>query len=225
MKTIFTILFIISFSVFSFSQKNTTSIYGGLNFSTWTGNANGFAENLVEETIDLQWLSKYDYENKFRLGFTIGFNMEFKISGNFYFQPGVSYSQKGTGFKGFNKNVDMSIERKLKMITNFIELPLLYKINIPSGKETFYLFGGPVIGYLIDSKISAKIDTYFRTMNLENCNSFQINLNIGAGIDFCKKFKIEIKYDAGLSSVFDTHIADNYNLKNSTISICFAYHN
>ena len=114
MKFIFTLLFITTLSVFSFSQKNTTSIYGGLNFSTWTGNANGFAENLVEETIDLQWLSKYDYENKFRLGFTIGFNMEFKISGNFYFQPGVSYSQKGTGFKGFNKKSLFITESMLK---------------------------------------------------------------------------------------------------------------
>jgi len=228
MRIIFTLLFITTLSLSSLSQT-TTSVYGGMNLSTWTGSANKFAKHLVNNTIGLEWLSKYEFEKEFRFGFTIGFNIEFLISKNAYFQPGISYSQKGTGFTGFRKNLNTSVERKMKMITNYLEIPLLYKLNIPSGKETFYFFGGPTIGYLIHSKINFKldfdIDTYFREMDLENCSPFQFNLNLGAGIDFCNKFKVEIKYEAGLSPVFDDNVNKQYNLKNSLFSICFAYHN
>jgi len=63
------------------------------------------------------------------------------------------------------------------------------------------------------------------TEDLEDCKYINLGLVFGAGIDFCKKFKVEIKYELGLSRVFDDSVNKQYNLKNSLFSICFAYHN
>jgi len=153
MKIIFTLLFITSLSIFSFSQTKTTAFYCGLNISKWTGDANQFAKDLGTIMNLEEGLSEFKFTNESRLGFTIGLNMEFPISGNVSFQPGVFYSQKGTVFNGGGKVENISIEEKSTMICDHIDLPLLFKLNLSGGNNNLYLLGGPALGYLINSKI------------------------------------------------------------------------
>jgi len=227
MKVIFTLLFITSLSLFSSGQTKTTAFYCGLNISKWTGDANrsakdlGYIMNLEED------FSEFQFTNESRLGFTIGFNMEFPISGNVSFQPGVFYSQKGTVFNGGGKIENISIEEKLTMITDYIDIPLLFKLNLSGGKNNLYLLGGPAFGYLINSKmkVTAKASgkSNSETEELEDCKYINISIAFGAGVEFNNRIRTEIKYDAGLSSIFDNENDDAYTMKNGVISICLAY--
>lgn len=224
MKIIFTIFFITSLSVFSFGQKNTTTIYGGLNLAKWTDDANEFANDLAREMVAVGGFSEFKFKNESRLGFTIGFKIDFPISGNVSFQPGVFYSQKGTVFNGEGIFENIFLEEKLTMITDYFDLPLLFKLNLLNGKNKLYLLGGPSLGYLINSKMKVTVKVLGQsesdTDELKNCKYLNASIVFGAGIEFIDKIRAEIKYDAGLTSINDD---DSYILKNGVISICLAY--
>ena len=227
MKIIFTLLFITTLSLFSFSQKKITSFYCGFTMSKWTGDANRFAEDLAEEILKQEGFSKFKFNNENRKGFTFGLTWEFTIYKKIDFQVGVFYSQKGTEFNGYGDYKGLFIEEKVRMVTNYAEIPLLFKLVLFSGKENIYFFGGPSVGYLVDSKMNIKVKIHGNKQSniedLENCNFFQVNLNVGAGVDFKNKVRLELKYDAGLSSVFNVDKDDTYIMKNGVISVCLAY--
>jgi hypothetical protein len=225
MKTIFIIIFIATLSVFSFGQTKTTAFYCGLNISKWTDDANRFAKDLGEEIGNQEGFSEFKFQNESKIGVTIGFNIGIPISGNVSFHPGIFYSQKGTVFNGEGIFDNIFVEEKITMITDYVDLPLLFKLNLFSGKNKLYLLGGPSLGYLINSKmkVTAKAlgNSESDTEDLENCKFIHFGMAFGAGIEFINQIRVEIKYDAGLSSVFDDD--DGYIMKNGVISICLGY--
>ena len=227
MRIVFTLLFITSLSLFSFSQTNKAAFYCGINFSKWTDDANRFAKDLANEMVTQGGFSEFQFKNQFKLGFSIGVNMEFPISGNVSFQPGIFYSQKGTEFNGDGKFEGIYLEEKVRMITDYIEIPLILRLNLLYGKNKLFLISGPAIGLLMKSKIkvTAKAlgNSETDTDDLENCLYRHLSIIFGAGIDFNNKIRTEIKYDAGLSSIIDKDKDDGYIMKNGVISICLAY--
>ncbi len=227
MKIIFTLIFISTLTIFSFSQEKTTAFYCGLNISKWTDDANRFANDLSEFLVQQEGFSEFKFKNESRAGLTLGFNMGFPISGNVSFQPGIFYSQKGTIFnvEGIYENI--FIEEKITMITDYVDLPLLFKLTLLPGNNKLYLVGGPSLGYLMNSKMKVTVKVYgeseSNTDYLEDCKYINMSLVLGAGVEFMERIRAEVKYDSGLSSIIDNDNNDGYIMKNGVISICLAY--
>lgn len=139
MKTkliLFTAMLLLSASL-GFAQrsdkaKTSFGVLGGVNFQNFNGKDAG-GDNL---------------ENDMILGYHAGLNIQIPIAPQFYFQPGLLFSTKGS------KSTYGSITSTTKL--SYIEMPLnlVYKASLGSG---YFLLGfGPYLGYGIDGKVTTK---------------------------------------------------------------------
>jgi Outer membrane protein beta-barrel domain len=194
---------LISKSNNSFSlEKTSIGVRGGVNFSTMTQ-----FPLLQSITPDFQFLPSPSG----------AIFAEIPISNHLSIQPELAFTQKGffvneyANVGGNFLGIDLPIGGSLAFKTNYVELPILAKINLGNPQEThIYLLAGPAIGYLFDSR--AMIDIL---------GIFPISTNIGTGlfnkIDFSgiasagvsvpmgrSTFFVEGRYQYGFSRVLDT---------------------
>ena len=109
--------------------KVSFAVLGGVNF-----------QNLNGKDTDGDKL-----KNDLLIGYHAGVNVQIPIVPQFYFQPGLLYSLKGT------KNTEGSDTYKVKI--SYLELPLNFVYKALLGKGYFFLGFGPYIAYAIGGKI------------------------------------------------------------------------
>jgi len=135
---LFTSLMILALSV-SFasaqeSPKTSFAIIGGLNLQNMTGKAyNGDKLN-----------------NDMLLGFHVGVNAEIPIAQQFYFQPGLLYSTKGSKTKSEMSNSTTGI--------NYLEMPLNFVYKAACGNGSFIAGAGPYVAYGINGMVKTTGD-------------------------------------------------------------------
>lgn len=155
-----------------------------------------------------------------RTGVMAGGFVVLDLPGPLALQPELLYVQKGaqwaqpviTGSSGDLRTVDLTITEQF----DYIELPLLAKIQIPLG-DTFVLptvFGGPVVGLNVASgrKISGG---NWRTAGVEDelqerkpeANQAEFSLVTGVGAEFLisdgPSVVLDIRYELGLTRSVD----------------------
>lgn len=160
------------------------------------------------------------------VGFQIGAFAEFKLSDKFAFQPELMYSTQGAKesaseyIEGYNVDVDM------KSKLGYLNVPLMLKYY---AAPKFSLEFGPQVGFLL----SAKADVDF-LMNIDGMDvpgsttvdikdqmsSLDFGFNFGLGYDFTEKFTAGVRYNLGLSNIYDDSDA---SAKNSVFSVSAAY--
>lgn len=87
------------------------------------------------------------------LGFTGGLGFNFSVTDDNFFsiQPEILYVQKGfsaaaTGIINYNGDYRL----------NYVEVPLLFKINFGGEAVKLYVNAGPSVGYLLNGRIKEK---------------------------------------------------------------------
>jgi hypothetical protein len=175
--------------------RTTFGVRAGINFQ----NINGEYENGDK--------IKNDLVTRFHLGV----NAEIPVAPDFYFQPGLLFTTKGT--KGSDQFLGQSLEGKLNL--SYLELPLnfLYKPVLGSGK---LLVGfGPYVAYGIGGKLKLAsgaqdedVDVKFKN----NVNSsdpddriyfkpFDAGANILFGYEFSNKLSAQLNAQLGLVNI------------------------
>jgi len=107
-----------------------------------------------------------DFNTEFKTGFNAGIFMEIPIVSSFSFAPELMFSQKGYKTSGtsllFGPN-------EYSVTTNFIELPILAKIN---ATNKFSIVLGPQVSFLTATteKFVQGSDNYKNTIREENDN-------------------------------------------------------
>jgi len=148
-----------------------------------------------------------DTEEKFLIGIDAAVFFTIPLSEQLFLQPEVHYLQKGEAYKG-----DIPLQSgtpfftaRTKRIFNFIEIPVLLKGNVISGKTNLYLLGGPSIGYALSSKLQGDvIGTFY--------NDTEIALSREGKIDWDQEnefFNAEsVRYDISgtLGAALEYHI-------------------
>ena len=129
------------------NAKTSFAIQGGVNFQNFNGKDN----------------SGNKLENDMIIGYHAGFNIQVPVAPEFYFQPGVLFSLKGS------ENSFGSLTGTYKL--SYIELPLnlVYKSLLGSG---FVILGfGPYLGYgimgnatLESGSVSVETDVEFKNV-------------------------------------------------------------
>lgn len=124
-----------------------------------------------------------------KIAFHIGVVSEIPISDKFSFQPELLYSSQG------DKETSDGMEIKYKL--DYLNLPLMAKYYISKG---FSLEAGPQIGFLLSAKAEGdgvSVDIKDITKGVE------FALDLGLGYKFENGLNFSVRYNLGLSNIFD----------------------
>lgn len=99
---------------------------------------------------------------------------------------------------------------KITFKTSFIEVPILFKVNIPvPGSVTPYAFVGPNIAFVMSSKQLAEITGFAsnETDIKDQTSSINFSLDIGAGAGFkvapLTTVTLDVRYSLGLANLLN----------------------
>ncbi len=157
---------------------------------------------------------------KTKTGFVGGAFVEFMIGDIFAIQPEVLYSQKGI-------KIDSS-SAELKLKVDYIEIPVLLKINIPieGSKVHPNVYAGPAVAFESSCKfagssgsVSAEVDCDDPQLGIMT-TSTDFGLIFGGGLSFevgGAEVGVDVRYTLGLTTIDDDD--DPWDLKNKVISI------
>ncbi|NHN26905.1 PorT family protein [Flavobacterium jejuense] len=150
---------------------------GGLNFS-----------NMYTEDVD---------DNNVLTSFNAGVYAKLPITDAIAIQPELLYSRKGAELVYDNAFAEGTAKFKL----NYIELPLLLKLNLT---DSFNVHAGPYFAYLIDAQVTNETNDgtfdFEDTYNNDDFNKFDYGLSAGVGLDF-ESIGIGVRYNYGLQTV------------------------
>jgi hypothetical protein len=148
---------------------------------------------------------------KFHTELQAGFVGDLKLSGNFYLQPQLLYSRKGSTHESATGGPDT----RIKM--NYAEVPvnLVYKTNIHLGK--IFFGAGPVVGYgfggeMIQNGITKKL----YSNDIKNFERYDVSANAVAGIELPNGLFGSITYQHGFRDIYKT---EDIKLKNRTLAL------
>jgi hypothetical protein len=171
--------------------------------------------NLANTAID----ENNDYPGqKSLLGLTAGLGINFPLTSDAFLsvQPEILYSQKGWAAESSNAVAGYEGSYRL----NYLEVPLLLKINFGGETIRAYVNAGPSFGYLlsgrVDGRLTAvgvelfKIDEKLKftetpnpiNLNELDANRTEIGLNFGGGVGYSLGGKIlflDLRYNMGLT--------------------------
>lgn len=215
-----TSLFILSLSVtFASAQdspKTSFAIIGGINLQNMTGKAyNGDKLN-----------------NDMLLGYHIGFNAQIPIAQQFYFQPGLLYSTKGSKTKSELSNSTTSI--------NYLEMPLNFVYKAACGNGSFMVGVGPYVAYGLKGKVKTTGDAVTVQTNIEFKNTieltdpldvpfykaFDAGANAFAGYEMANGVFCQLNMQLGLlkiNSEYSEYPDDKTSVKNTGFGLSAGY--
>ena len=195
-------------AVFSQAQEVSTgggiSIRAGVNFQ----NVNG------------EDASGDKFDNKLKTGFHAGLMFDIPVAPDFYFQPGVLYSSKGTKLENSNDT---------KLSLNYVEVPLnlVYKPVLGTGR--LLLGFGPYVAYGIGGKVendNLESDVKFENEAGNAANTvyfkpFDAGANLLFGYEFSNKLSAQLNAQLGLINynAYD----DDAKYKNTGFGVSLAY--
>jgi hypothetical protein len=172
-----------------------------------------FGVNISEMTFNVNGIS---LEPTSMTGIHFGGCMEFPLKWGFAFQPGASFSAKGTSY-----DID-SITYLLSPI--YIEMPVNLVYSFGSEVFRVTLYAGPYIAIGIDGmKIEGANPSrsiYYGSGEGKDINLFDMGMNFGAGISF-KGLMVSAQYGIGLANIAPDSQSD-IEMKNNVIGISIA---
>jgi hypothetical protein len=211
------LLALVTMAVTSVQAQVSFGVRAGVNFS----NING--KDASDDKL----------ENKILPGFNAGVNVEIPVADDFYVQPGLLFSTKGTKW-------DMNNNAKTNL--GYLELPInfLYKADLGAGK--MLLGVGPYLAYGITGKVTAdggydeKVKYEKEVSSVDFAANgpiyhkpFDAGANVLVGYEFANKLSAQLNAGLGLVNTFPkvtgvgSGSVDNINFKNTTFGVSIGY--
>jgi hypothetical protein len=166
-----------------------------------------------------------DIEEQSIYGFQAGLVFDLGISDVFTIQPELLFIQKGGKFTA---GIDENNQFEGRVYYNFIEIPLLAKLQFnsdPGGEGVgFYLIGGPFGGFALNGRTETETTILGQTTTLENdinyddedADDYQKRIDygivFGGGLVLGNIF-LDARYNLGLNNLLDED-TDNNNDEN-----------
>jgi hypothetical protein len=168
-------------------------IKGGANVANVNGN---FADNVSN------WKS--------RVGFCAGIFLELNLGRILTIQPEVLYTMKGAN--ATLEDGDLTGTGKLRF--DYVEIPVLLKIRIPTGPVHPFVFAGPAIGF--DLKATFE-DITGSSSDVEGVNKVDYSAVFGGGLQLGGAIHIDVRYTLGLQKL-EVPDLGTIDLKNGVLS-------
>ncbi|MDB4286253.1 PorT family protein [bacterium] len=187
--------FIASISYAQDSEGLSFGIRAGVNFQ----NING--KDAEKNTL----------ENSLTPGFHVGMNVEIPLAPEFYFQPGLLFSTKGSK----KKETILSATFTHQATLSYLELPLNFVYKPLLGTGHLILGFGPYLGYAISGKSKYELAgiqvednmTFQSTVqtsdpyNLQNFKAFDAGANILFGYELTNNLSFQLNAQYGLVKI------------------------
>lgn len=228
-KIIISLLVLLPF--FAISQEIHYGLSIGLNMAKYLGDANKFANDLSYEMNQNEGFSGFSFENKSRIGFIMGFFVDYQIRESLSIQTEIQYIQKGTNFSGNGSitiddgwdNNTFYVKEDMILQTDYVDLTVLAKYFLGNDNVKPYLIAGPGISYLVSSRMKIKVEIDNESDSdsdkYEGYKNFDINFNIGAGFDFIEILRVDIRYQFGFIPVLKDEYDDDFKMRNGGFAI------
>ena len=209
---------VIFLSVAAGSQAQSFGIHAGGNLSSAKAKEDGSFFPLSPES---------------KLGFLAGIIAEIPIATAVSFRPELNFIQKGYKISFSEDFGGGTIGLDGKEALNYLEVPLNVTYNLPAGKNTVFLGGGPSIGFGLSGKseftytepgqptVTEKEDVNFGGDETEDdYKPLDFGLNINGGLQLTNGFLVKLGYTFGLSNLL--HDSES-SFKNRGFSFSVGY--
>ena len=133
---------------------------------------------------------------KSRIGFTGGIFLAFNFGRVVTIQSEVLYTMKGATYVA----LDDSYTDKLS--ADYIEIPLLLKLRIPTPVVQPFVFAGPSVGFKLKEKLESDGEEVPLDEALLKNNDY--GAIFGAGLNLGRNFMVDVRYSLGLQKVINT---------------------
>lgn len=203
-------LFFLSIALFVFSFAHGQAgfgLKGGINYSNIAG-------DLGDEDI---------YENK--IGFNGGIQVNLPITGDGFLslQPELLYSQKGYQYRDEKFTIlGIERERKGKVNYNYLDLPVLLKVNAGG----LYFEGGPQLSYLLgirdntEEKVGSSDWKETTVVEKDQLAELEIGYAAGLGFQATNGISLGVRYNGGINKLAKDNGNDELtNARNSVFQL------
>ena len=160
-------------------------------------------------------------DEKMRTGCQVGMVFQGDIAPNVFIQPSILFSSKGSKYDGGD----------LKVVANYIDIPVNFGYRINLGGANLNLLAGPYLAYGVGGKISLSETKFGKTVTVEedikwgsdknedDFRPFDMGLNLGGGVEF-NNFQVSLQYGFGLLNINPSSDITN---KNGVLSLSAAF--
>jgi len=181
----------------------TVGVKGGVNFS-----------NIIKT-------NDKDFNTEFKPGLNAGLFVDIPIVKQLSFAPELMFSQKGYKTSG---NSLLGGPNEYSVTTNFIEVPILAKINPTSN---FSIYAGPQVSFLVSTKEkfttgSASYENTIRNEN-DNLKKSLVGGVIGVGIGLTNQLSLQAHYALDFQKNNENGSTETPIYKNQVIQTGLAY--
>ncbi|MBN2265143.1 MAG: PorT family protein [Candidatus Aminicenantes bacterium] len=133
---------------------------------------------------------------KNKVGFNGGIFLCFNFGRVVSLQWEALYTMKGATYVA----LDDSFTDKL--YADYIEVPLLLKLKIPTPIVQPFVFAGPTVGFKLQEKLESNGEEIPLTENLLKNNDY--GAIFGGGVNLGRNFMVDVRYSLGLQKVIST---------------------
>jgi hypothetical protein len=184
MKYIILALLIITMSFGLVYAQSVFGIKGGMNISRITG------QDAVASSDS-------------HLGMHAGFLMQYNLMEALVLQPELLYTQKGYNYKYYLGDVHYVKRTSF----DYIEMPVLVKLNVATSDVQFQPYVGGAVSYLVSARAKQTIESGDTSISNDVDVSDQVNnlaygFVVGAEFVFMKKYILGGRYNFGLSNIY-----------------------
>ena len=180
----------------------TVGVKGGVNFS-----------NIIKT-------NDKNFSTDFKPGLNAGLFLDIPIVEQFSFAPELMFSQKGYKTTGSS----LLGPREYSVTTNFIELPILAKIN-PTSK--FSIYAGPQVSFLVSTKekFTSGNVSYENTVRNDNekLKKSLVGGVVGIGIGLTNQLSLQARYALDFQKNNENGGSETPIYKNQVIQTGLAY--
>ena len=168
-------------------------IKGGVNVANVNGN---FADNVTN------WKS--------RVGFCAGIFLELNLGRILTIQPEVLYTMKGAEAT----LAEGALTGTGKLRFDYLEIPILLKVRIPTGDVHPFVFAGPAIGFNLKAAFQ---DITGSSSDVAGMNKVDYSAVFGGGLQLGRSIHIDARYTLGLQKL-EVPDLGTIDLKNGVLS-------
>ncbi|KAA5536397.1 PorT family protein [Taibaiella lutea] len=153
-----------------------------------------------------------DFSSK--VGLRVGAYVNIPVSHGFFIQPGLLYSMKGAQQNGTESLLGFTVNYKLSLNMNYLEVPLNIGYDYSLGNAGgIFVTAGPYLGYGLSGK--AKTSVKITGMPDQNDES---DIKFGSGNDEAKRIDYGLNFGAGYRTPFGVYARAQYGLGLANIS-------
>lgn len=134
---------------------------------------------------------------KTKVGFMGGVFLAFDLGSVVTIQTEVLYTMKGATFD----YTDLDGTYTGKLYGDYIEIPLLLKLRIPTPGIQPFVFAGPSVGFKLREKLTINGEDIPLEEKLLKNNDY--GAIFGAGLNIGRSFHLDVRYSMGLQKVIN----------------------